>query len=191
MVFVMSCDQFIERYSDFRDGLLDPGALAEIESHLADCPCCVRYHQVMQRALDLLADVPCAESSDDFMPRLRHRLYNVDSGISEGRRSFVGSAALVGVAAVGLLALFWLPFAASVPVEMELSAISAQLPPPGADELPALFRSGPFVRTLLLEGELHLDGYLPEFEWPPRPQKFSAVAIEASYLRSEPTLFDR
>ena len=140
-------------------------------------------------ALELLAAIPCAEeeSSDDFMPRLRHRLYNVDSGVSEGRRSFLGSAALVGVAAVGLLALFWLPFAASVPVEMELSAISAHLPPPGAGELPALFRSGPFVRTLLLEDELHLDGYLPEFKWPPRPQTFSAVANEASYLRSEPT----
>jgi hypothetical protein len=187
----MSCDHFIERYSDFRDDLLDPGALAEIESHLADCPCCARYHQVMQRALDLLADIPCAENSDDFMPRLRHRLYNVDSGVSEGRRSFVGSAALVGVAAVGLLALFWLPFAASVPVELELPAISAQLPPPGAGELPALFRSGPFVSTLLLEDESYVDGYLPEFEWPPRGQTFSAVAIEASYLRSEPTLFDR
>jgi len=187
----MSCDLLIERYSDFRDGLLDPETRAEVESHLADCPCCARYHRVMQRGLELLTDIPPAESSDDFMPRLRHRLYNVDCGVTEGRRSFGGSAALVGVAAVGLLALFWLPFAASVPVEMELPAISAQLPPPGAGELPALFRSGPFVSTLLLEDESHLDGYLPEYEWPPRPQTFSVVAIEASYLRSEPALFDR
>ena len=87
------------------------------------------------------------------MPRLRHRLYNVDCGVSDGRRSFGGSAALVGVAAVGLLALFWLPFAASVPLEMELPAVSAQYPPPGSGEPPSLFRSGPFVTTLLLEDE--------------------------------------
>ena len=124
------------------------------------------------------------------MPRLRHRLYNVDCGVAEGRRSFGGSAALVGVAAVGLLALFWRPFAASVPLEMELPAVSAQFPPPGSVELPSLFRSGPFVTTLLLEDDTHLDGYLTEFEWPPL-QQHSAVTIEASYLASEPALFNR
>jgi hypothetical protein len=95
------------------------------------------------------------------------------------------------VAAVGLLALFWLPFAASVPLEMELPAVSAQYPPEGSLELPSLFRSGPFVTTLLLEEESYLDGYLTEFEWPPSSQSHSAVAIEASYLRSEPALFNR
>jgi hypothetical protein len=187
----MSCDQFIERYTEYRDGLLDARTLAEVEEHLVSCSCCARYDRVMNRGLELLSDLPCAESSDDFMPRLRHRLYNVDCGVSEGRRSFGGSAALVGVAAVGLLALFWLPFAATVPLEMELPAVSARYDPPAASELPSLFRSGPFVTTLLVEDESYLDGYLTEFEWPPRPQASSAVAIEASYLRSEPALFNR
>ncbi len=190
LVFEMSCDQFIERYTDFRDGLLDAESRTEAETHLADCPCCARYHRVMQRGIEILSDIPIAESSDDFMPRLRHRLYNVDCGVSDGRRSFGGSAALVGVAAVGLLALFWLPFAASVPLEMELPAVSAQYPPPGSGEPLSLFRSGPFVTTLLLENELSLDGFLTEFEWPPPQQSHSAVAIEASYLRSEPALFN-
>ncbi|MDP2471581.1 MAG: zf-HC2 domain-containing protein [Candidatus Palauibacterales bacterium] len=190
MAFAMSCDQFIERYTEFRDGLLEAEEMAAVEAHLSECPCCARYHSVMRRGLELLSDIPCAESSDDFMPRLRHRLYNVDCGITEGRRSFGGSAALVGVAAVGLLALFWLPFAASVPLEMELPAVSVQFPPPGAVQPPALFRNGPFVTTLLLDDESHVDGYLTEFEWPPHPQPRSAVAIEASYLRSEPALFN-
>ena len=69
--------------------------------------------------------------------------------------------------------------------------MSVQFPPPGFLEPPSLFRSGPFVTTLLLEDESHLDGYLTEFEWPPLPQSRSAVAIEASYLRSEPALFNR
>ena len=187
----MSCDQFIERYTDYRDGLLDSGTLEEVEEHLAACPCCARYDRVMQRGLELLSDIPLPESSDDFMPRLRHRLYNVDCGVDQGRRSFGGSAALVGVAAVGLLALFWLPFAASVPLEMELPAVSAQIPAPGSVQPPSLFRRGPFVSTLLLEDESHLDGYLTEFEWPPLPQSSFAVAIEASYLRSGPSLFNR
>ncbi len=186
----MSCDQFIERYTDFRDGLLDSEVRAEVEAHLADCQCCQRYHHVMQRGLELLSDIPPAESSDDFMPRLRHRLYNVDCGVTE-RRSFGGSAALVGVAAVGLLALFWLPFAASVPLEMELAAVSVQPPPPGSADLPSLFRSGPFVSTLRVEDVSYADGYLTEFVWPPAPEMHTAVAIEASYLRSEPAPFNR
>ena len=181
----MSCEQFIQFYSEYRDGVLCPDERADLEAHLESCPCCARYHRVMQQGLELLSSVPSAESSDDFMPRLRHRLYNVDCGVTEGRRRFGGSAALIGVAAVGLLALFWLPFAASVPVEMELAPVSAHAPPPGAEEVPALFRSGPFVSTLLLEDESYLDGDLPEFEWPPRQKALSAVAIEASYLRAE------
>ena len=191
MAIAKSCDQFIEQYTDNGDRLLDAALLTEFETHLADCPCCARYHRVMLRGLELLSDIPLPESSDDFMPRLRHRLYNVDCGVAEGRRSFGGSAALVGVAAVGLLALFWLPFAASVPLEMELAAVSAQPPPPGSQELPSLFRSGPFVSTLLVEDESYLDGYLTEFEWPPSPQAHTAFAIEASNLRSEPALFNR
>jgi hypothetical protein len=179
----MSCDRFIEMYTDYRDGVLGSEQQAELEAHLESCPCCARYDRVMKQGLELLSSMPSAESSDDFMPRLRHRLYNVDCGVAEGSRRFGGSAALIGVAAVGLLALFWLPFAATVPVEMELAPVSAHAPPPAADEVPALFRSGPFVSTLLVEDESYLDGDLPEFEWPPREQAASAVAIEASYLR--------
>ena len=187
----MRCDEFIEVYTDYRDGLLDAETVERVEAHLDCCACCARYERVMQRGLELLSDIPSAQSSEDFMPRLRHRLYNVDCGVTEGRRSFGGSAALVGVAAVGLLALFWLPFAANVPLEMELPAVSAQFPPPGSYDVPSLFRSGPFVSTLLIEADSNLDGYLTEYEWPPRPQPRSAVAIEASYLRSEPSLFNR
>jgi hypothetical protein len=187
----MVCDQFVERYTEYRDGLLAPEARREVEEHLDRCPCCTRYDRVMQRGLNILAEIPCAESSDDFMPRLRHRLYNVDCGSVDGKRHFGGSAALIGVAAVGLLALFWLPFAASVPVEMELPAVSAKLPPPGTEEVPSLFRSGPFVSTLLLEEDSYPDGNLQEFEWPPRLRAMSAAAIEAPYLRSETKLFDR
>lgn len=183
----MSCDRFIELYSDFRDGVLEPEVQAELEAHVERCPCCARYDRVMQRGLEILTSMPSAESSDDFMPRLRHRLYNVDCGVTEGSRRFGGSAALIGVAAVGLLALFWLPFAASVPVEMELPPVSATAPPPVENEVPALFRSGPFVSTLLLEDESYVEGDLPEFEWPPLQQARHAVGFEAAYLRSDGT----
>lgn len=187
----MSCDQFIELYSEFRDGLLTSDRAELLEEHLKSCSCCARYDRIMQRGLEILGDIPCAESSDDFMPRLRHRLYNVDCGVPDGRSRFGGSAALVGVAAVGLLALFWLPFAASVPMEMELPAVSAQLPPPVSVEVPSLFRSGPFVTTLLVEEQSYLDGALPEFEWPPLLKAQSEVVIGASYLRAETALFNR
>lgn len=187
----MGCDQIVERYTDYRDGLLEEAERRQVEEHLSRCACCARYDRVMRRGLEILADMPCAEASDDFMPRLRYRLYSMDCGAATARGRFGGSAALVGVAAVGLLALFWLPFASRVPLEMELPAVSA-LPPTATEvEIPSLFRTGPFVSTLLIEEDVNPGGDLQEYEWPPRLRAQPIVAIEAPYLRAESEFFDR
>lgn len=144
----MLCHRFLEEYSDFRDGRLPPARAAELGRHLVECPCCARYDRVMRRGADLLCDLPSAEASEDFLPRLQHRIYNVEQGLeSRSAGRFGGSAALVGVAAVGLLAFFWLPFAARVPLEMELSPVAVESPPPVTADAPSLFGSGPFVNA--------------------------------------------
>jgi anti-sigma factor RsiW len=181
----MLCERFLDDYSDYRDGLLPEKRRVEFEAHLKACPHCARYHRVMGRGVQLLCSMPSAESSDDFMPRLRHRLYNVDEGVMHPyRRRFGGSAALIGVAAVGILALFWLPFAASVPVELELPAVAVEAPPRSAELVPALFRQGPFVSDLLDAAPSMLDG--GDVEWPPRSHVHQTVILDASYRRVVP-----
>lgn len=140
------CDRFIRQYSDYRDGILSAEQESEFREHVTECPCCARYDRVLRTGTELLASLPTEHPDDDFMPRLQHKLYNVDEGlIADSSNRFAGAAALVGVASVGLLALFWLPFAAIVPVEMQLDPVAAHAPPPGENDVPNLFRPGPHV----------------------------------------------
>ncbi len=147
------CNRFLQEYSDYRDGALSAEREAEFREHVNACPCCARYDRVLRAGSELLSSLPSEEPAEDFMPRLTHRLYNVDEGLTAmPAHQFAGAAALVGVAAVGILALFWLPFAAIVPVEMQLDPVAAYAPPPGDDDLPSLFRSGPFIEASIHHG---------------------------------------
>ncbi|MDH3297350.1 MAG: zf-HC2 domain-containing protein [Gemmatimonadota bacterium] len=172
----MRCTPFLEGYTEFRDGLLAPAREAEFRAHIRDCPECRRYDRVVGHSLALLAELPQPESSDDFMTRLQHRVYNVDQGVVDsGSNRLLGSAALIGVAAVGVLALFWLPFAASVPVEWELAPVAAEMPSghlvSGTDNTPSLLSPGPFVVPVSLLDERAPESYLDgELEWLPRKQ---------------------
>ena len=179
----MQCTGFLEGYTDFRDGRLSPAREAAFRAHLDACSACTRYDRTIRDGLQLLAELPDAEGSEDFMPRLTHRLYNLDQGVLDtSSRHFLGSAALVAVASVGLLALFWLPFAASVPVELELPAVAVERPPEQLvtyeNQTPSLLRSGPFVQPAdRLDGRpqtLFLDG---ERQWYPSKQQTPRVFL--------------
>ena len=95
------CNRFLQEYSDFRDGALSVEQEAEFREHVAKCPCCARYDRVLRAGSELLAHLPAEQPADDFMPRLQHRLYNVDEGLVDmPAHRFAGGAALVGVAKV-------------------------------------------------------------------------------------------
>ncbi len=141
----MDCERFLERYSDFVDGLLDEARISECESHLEECPACARYSHVVDTGLRIFRDLPEAEPARDFAGRLRHRLYHVEDSIPWATRHPGGSAALFAVAAVGLLSLFWLPFATQMPVEVEFAPVAVAVPQSPAAA--ALFRGGPFFDT--------------------------------------------
>lgn len=156
----MDTESFLERYSDYRDGLMSPEEMTEFEKEISSCCAHARYHEVIEEGVDVLTHLPTAESSDDFMPRLRHRLYNVDEGVATTGHWRGGSAALLGVAGVGILALFWLPFAATVPMELELPPVAAQTPSTvESSVVPALFRAGPFLDTVDRNAEDVLGSY--------------------------------
>ncbi len=127
----MECEDFLEGYSDYLDGLLDAAREVEFERHIEACEHCARYDRVVQRGLSLCRELPDIDGAPDFLPRLRHRIYHLEDGIPMSSVRPGGSAALVAVAAVGLLAFAWLPFATSVPVEVELPAVAARAPRAG------------------------------------------------------------
>ncbi len=172
----MQCKTVLDGYTDNRDGLLSLAREAEFREQIRRSPDCGRYDRVMLSGLELLHELPEPESSDDFMSRLQHRVYNVDRGVVDrDSNRLLGSAALIGVATVGVLALFWLPFAASVPVEWELAPVAAEKPSghlvSGTDHTPSLLSPGPFVVPVSLLDERAPESFLDgELEWLPRKQ---------------------
>lgn len=180
---LMQCTGFLEGYTEFRDGRLSPAREAAFRAHLDGCSACTRYDRTIRDGLQLLAELPEAEGSEDFMPRLTHRLYNLDQGVLDtSSRRFLGSAALVAVASVGLLALFWLPFAASVPVELELPAVAVERPPEQLvtfdNQTPSLLRSGPFVQPAdRLDGRPQTSFLDGERQWYPSKQQTPRVFL--------------
>lgn len=140
----MGCEDFLESYSDFVDGRLEPARHGAFEAHLERCASCARYDRVVQRGLFIFRNLPELQPSSDFLPRLRHRLYHVQDQERIARGTPVGSAALVAVAAVGFLAVAWLPFATRLTVELELPPVAVEAPP-GEPDVPSLFGRGPFI----------------------------------------------
>lgn len=144
----MSCDEFIQGYSEYRDGLLSDEARARFDRHVERCDRCARYDSVVDRGVGLWCGLPGAKASPDFLPRLQHRLYHVDDAARLTSRRALGSAALVAVASVGLLAVTWLPFATRMTVEVELPPVAVKAPVAvGAERQPSLFEDGPYVSS--------------------------------------------
>lgn len=125
----MDCTQFLTSFTDYRDGLLAAGRRARVEEHLASCPSCRRYCRVVDEGVRLLRAAPSPSVSEDFRPRLKHRIYHVEDGDS---LSYGSASGVSGVVAVGMAVL------------LGLAAWSPVLEPPEAEvRLPALVVSGP------------------------------------------------
>jgi hypothetical protein len=143
---MVSCSDFLRDYSDYRDGLLNPVPGAAMRAHLTACASCGRYDRVLGDGVAQLNALPPIEPSDDFLPRLQHRLFHLEeekawwarpgsSGTSAG--FVVLLVLLIGVAA-------WLPLLRpSVPL-FELPAVAAAAPQ-RPDAVHALFRAGPLL----------------------------------------------
>lgn len=142
----MECKEFLEGYSSYLDGLAGEDERRAFREHLDGCESCARYDRVVQRGLRAFRNLPRLDPSDDFLPRLRHRIYHLQDDIPLSSARHGGSAALLAVAAVGLLALAWLPFASQVPVEIQLPEVAVERPVEVEEgSVPSLFDRGPFV----------------------------------------------
>ncbi len=146
----MECKEFLEGYSAFRDGLLEEAEREAFRAHRERCESCARYDRVVRKGTEVLRDLPPVDPPSDFLARLQHRIYHIEDGIPLGSVFRGGSAAVLAVAAVGLLALAWMPFAVRAPVEVELPTVAVDAP----EQRPAARRTaearelvdpGPFV----------------------------------------------
>lgn len=123
----MTCSEFQNGFSDYFDGTGEPPFLAAAAAHLGACPDCRRYHDVVSAGRRLLRAAAPVAVSEDFLPRLQHRLYHLEDGPAIGR-SEAGSAAAVStaIAIAALIALAaWSPaLLRTPPVELPPIVVS-------------------------------------------------------------------
>jgi len=126
----MTCESFLEGFTDYRDGIAPASVRQEAEAHLQGCPDCRRYEAVVERGLEVLRSQRPLTLPEDFRPRLRHRLFHVDDEAALVRHASSGATALsvLGVAVV-LSAVAWSPLLNPGSPTVELSPIVVSRPP--------------------------------------------------------------
>ena len=142
---MLDCSDFLKEYSGFRDGSLDGVRMAAMRAHVAHCRPCARYDRVVEGGVDVLRALPAIEPSDDFMPRLQHRIYHIDDAAAlRERRASGASAVILGGIAFAIGATAWAPLVRSSPPVVELPPIVAHAPHK-VEALEHLFRAGPLL----------------------------------------------
>jgi anti-sigma factor RsiW len=71
----MNCTEFLHRYSDYDDSLLDVTELESFRAHLTACASCARYDRVLRKGRMLARQHAQATPGEDFIPRLQDRLW--------------------------------------------------------------------------------------------------------------------
>jgi anti-sigma factor RsiW len=103
---VMTCPEFLDRYTDFRDGLITaPRELRRVQRHLAQCAACRRYDAAVRRGVLALQAADPIEPSSKFRHRLEARLERERSAAREVPARAGFAAALFVAAALALVAL--------------------------------------------------------------------------------------
>lgn len=117
----MTCSEFLQSFSEYYDGTGSESLCRGAEEHLAGCADCRRYLETFNRGRSLLRSFPEIEVSDDFHPRLQHRIYHLEDG-EVLKRGMLGSASgTTAVTALGMAIL--LVFAAWSPTLLTLEPV--------------------------------------------------------------------
>jgi hypothetical protein len=102
----MICTEFLNRYTEFRDGLIAaPRELRRFQRHLAQCPTCRRYDTALRCGVAALQGVETIEPSTDFRLRLEARLARERTRIAEVPARAGLAAAMLVLVALSLLVL--------------------------------------------------------------------------------------
>jgi anti-sigma factor RsiW len=104
----MRCSEFLQRYSDLRDGVvLEPQVALELERHLRSCPRCARYDYAVSRGVGVLRLLSEVDPSPAFQRELQTRLALATRGLPRAAPmrtpAAIAAAALLAVAGALLL----------------------------------------------------------------------------------------
>jgi anti-sigma factor RsiW len=175
-----SCSRFLRDFSEYRDGLMDPAERALAEAHLAGCSSCAGYARVLQRGVVELQALPRIEPSEDFLPRLQHRLYALEDRVGWGTSGNTSATSVGFIMMVVMLigAAAWFPVVRPKAAVVEMPAALASAPEE-EDALHTLFRAGPLLTPPQEIGLLTGSGSAPLFSsyTPLRLQAYQARAI--------------
>lgn len=89
----MECSEFLDRYSDYRDGLLGGARRAAFQRHLAECASCARHDAAVRRGVEILRTMKEIRPSSEFGLRLRRRLREDEGDVEWVSRSLAARKA--------------------------------------------------------------------------------------------------
>ena len=125
----MTCSEYFKNFSDLIDGNTAEEDVRAFEEHLNECSACSRHRRVIEQGSALLRTLPKPKLSENFVPRLRHRLYHVDDQYSLRSVAAVAAAspALLAMAVI-LMILSWLPVLRDATPEIALETVVVEQP---------------------------------------------------------------
>jgi len=126
----MTCSEYFKNFSDLIDGNTAEEDVRAFEEHLNECSACSRHRRVIEQGSALLRTLPKPKLSENFVPRLRHRLYHVDDQYSLRSVAAVAAAspALLAMAVI-LMIVSWLPVLRDATPEIALETVVVEQPP--------------------------------------------------------------
>ena len=125
----MTCSEYFKNFSDFIDGNTAEEDVRAFEEHLNECAACSRHRRVIEQGSALLRTLPKPKLSENFVPRLRHRLYHVDDQYSLRSAASVATPAALLAMAVILIIVSWLPVFRDATPEIALETVVVEQPP--------------------------------------------------------------
>jgi anti-sigma factor RsiW len=133
----MRCKEFLERHSEYRDGLIaSPRELRRFTRHAAHCASCRRYDATVREAVQALHATSAITPSADFRQRLDARLAIERRRVRRPPARSGFSAALLVLAALALL---------FIEIGRQPRIERAPLLPPAAFPKPVASAALPFV----------------------------------------------
>lgn len=124
----MHCADFLEHYSDYRDGLIDDQDLRDqLGRHLLSCPRCTRYDARLARGVTVLRSLSYVDPSPGFRGQLARRIATqpaeAEAPIMPAPAGLMVALMLLAAAAL----LVWHGAAEAPPLEL---AVQDTMPPP-------------------------------------------------------------
>lgn len=177
---MVDCSDFLDRYSEFRDGLLEHDVETAFEAHLDSCSSCARYDRVIGQGVGVFRKLPELTPSYDFEARLQYRLFRLEDERAAARNGSGASlATTMGICAAIALAA-WLPTVRPQHSPVRLPPVVAHAPHHYHVE-PVIFRAGP-IFTSRLQGAPEGYGDLAVFQRPAQSPTVAARPVAAFYL---------